>query len=36
MMVKSGEEAAQRFTGISVAYTEDYIVNMKSEEYFWK
>ena len=34
--VKSSEESAQLFTAINVSHTQTYIMNVKSEEYFWK
>ena len=35
-VVKSGEESAQLFTAINISYTKAYIMNVKSEECFWK
>ena len=35
-MVKSSEESAQLFTAINVSHTKAYIMNVKSEECFWK
>ena len=35
-VVKRGEESAQLFTVINVSHTKAYIMNVKSEECFWK